>query len=172
VNGPLAHERGGRTIPSGDLGRVVDAYDIEQVFVRYFDRVDANDPEGASRLFDEHVEVEIMTGKRYTGRERFARALGRVLDHYERTSHHVGNVRCDIDGDRAAAVAYVYAFHRMADTGEPWHLWARIEDRLERRPEGWIIVEHILRGLDAVPSRSDIADDWYVEHAGRLRRKA
>ena len=155
-----------------DLRRVVDAHDIEQVFIAYFDRVDANDPEGASQHFTEDVEVEIMTGKRYTGRDRFARALGRVLDHYDRTSHHVSNVRCEVDGNRARTVAYVYAYHRMADTMEPWHLWARIEDRLERRAERWLISEHVLRGLDAVPPREDIAEDWYVPHAGRLPRRA
>lgn len=150
--------------------RVVDAYEIEQVFVRYFDRVDANDPEGASMQFAEDVEFEIMIGDRRKGRDRFARGLGRVLNAYACTSHHLSNVRCDVDGDRADVLAYVYAYHRMRATGEPWHLWARMHDQFERRDDGWIITEHVLRGIDAVPHRPDLPREWYAGHPGHLDR--
>lgn len=149
------------------LAELVDARTIEQMLIAYFDRIDARDPAGASELFAADVEVEIMTGKRYQGRERFARAVGRVLDQYERTSHHLTNVRTTITGGSAETLAYVYAYHRMAATGEPWHLWARIRDRFERREEGWVIVEHVLIGVDSVPHRPDIPLDWYAGHPGR-----
>lgn len=152
------------------LQRLVDERAVERVLFEYFDRIDANDPVGASQFFAEHVEVEIMTGKRYTGRDRFARAVGRVLDGYTRTSHHVSNTRVDVDGDQAFSVAYVYAFHRLTEGGPPWHLWARIEDRWARTPEGWLVTEHVLRGLDAQPDRDAIDPAWYVPHRGRLDR--
>ena len=138
---------------NGALQELLDAREIEQVFVRYFDRVDANDPEGASMCFAEDVEFEIMIGKRKHGRERFARSLGRVLDQYERTSHHLSNVSTQIDGDHAEGLAYVYAYHRMRNTGEPWHLIARMKDKFERIDGRWQITEHVLWGLDAVPNR-------------------
>ena len=78
------------------LSELIDARAIEQTLVAYFDRIDANDPVGASEFFAPDVEVEIMTGKRYQGRERFASAVGRVLDQYERTSHHLTNVSTSI----------------------------------------------------------------------------
>ena len=149
------------------LSELIDARAIEQMLVAYFDRIDANDPVGASEFFAPDVEVEIMTGKRYQGRERFARAVGRVLDQYERTSHHLTNVSTSIRGDTAQALAYVYAYHRMAATGEPWHLWARIRDRFERRDGRWVVVEHVLLGVDSVPHRDDIPADWYAGHPGR-----
>jgi uncharacterized protein (TIGR02246 family) len=152
------------------LRELLDAREIEQVFVRYFDRVDANDPEGASMCFAPDVEFEIMTGKRKSGRERFARSLGRVLDLYERTSHHVGNISAKIDGDSADVLAYVYAYHRMRNTGEPWHLWARMHDQFGRIDGQWMITEHVLLGLDAVPNRPDIPREWYPGHPGRLSR--
>ena len=152
------------------LRELLDARAIEQVFVRYFDRVDANDPVGASMCFAPDVRFEIMTGKHKQGRERFARSLGRVLDQYERTSHHVGNISCALDGDRAEVLAYVYAYHRMRNTGEPWHLWARMQDILERIDGHWLVTEHVLLGLDAVPNRPDIPRDWYPGHPGRLTR--
>ena len=153
------------------LQSLLDARAIEQVLFAYFDRIDANDPVGASGYFAEDVEVEIMTGKRYTGRERFARAVGRVLDGYTVTSHHVSNIRVELEGDEAFAVAYVYAFHRLIESGEPWHLWARIEDRFARTADGWEVTEHVLRGLDSDPPRAVIAPDWYVPHRGRLDRE-
>lgn len=155
----------------GDLTLLADRYAIEQLFVRYFDRVDANDPEGASMQFAEDAEFEIMIGKRKQGRDRFARSLGRVLDQYERTSHHLSNVSSEIDGDEAHGLAYVYAYHRMRNTGEPWHLWARMQDKFRKIDGKWLITEHVLLGLDAVPMRYDIPRDWYTGHPGRLDRK-
>jgi uncharacterized protein (TIGR02246 family) len=156
---------------NGALQELLDAREIEQVFVRYFDRVDANDPEGASMCFAEDVEFEIMIGKRKHGRDRFARSLGRVLDQYERTSHHLSNVSTHIDGDHAEGLAYVYAYHRMRNTGEPWHLIARMKDKFERIDGRWQITEHVLWGLDAVPNRPDIPREWYPGHPGRLDRE-
>lgn len=153
------------------LRRLVDERDVAQVFVRYFDRVDADDAAGAALLFAPDARVEIMTGKVYEGREAYGRALGRVLAQYERTSHDVSNTVVDVQGDVAHASAYVYAFHRLRETGEPWHLWARIVDRLERQPDGsWLIVEHVLHGVDSVPRWERIDDGWYRGHPGRRDR--
>jgi ketosteroid isomerase-like protein len=153
------------------LRRLVDERAVERALSEYFDRIDANDPVGASRFFAEDVEVEIMTGKRYSGRDRFARAVGRVLDGYQLTSHHLSNTCVDVDGDTAFSLAYVYAFHRLTEGGPPWHLWARIEDRWVRTPEGWLVTEHVLRGLDSQPDRDVIDPAWYVPHRGRLDRE-
>jgi ketosteroid isomerase-like protein len=150
------------------LQELLDYREIEQVFVTYFDRIDANDPAGASMCFAQDAVFEIMTGKNKTGRERFARSVGRVIDAYERTSHHVGNIRTELHGDTADVVAYVYAFHRMRNTGEVWHLWARMIDKMERIDGRWQITEHMLRGLDSQPHRPDIPRDWYPGHPGYL----
>jgi hypothetical protein len=153
------------------LQDLVDARALEQVLIAYFERIDANDPEGASRLMADDVEVEIMIGKRFSGRDRFARRVGRVLDAYAATSHHVSNVTARIAGDEASTTAYVYAFHRMAQAGDTWHLWARIEDRFVRTEGGWVITEHLLRGVDSEPRREDIPPEWYAGHRGRLERE-
>jgi uncharacterized protein (TIGR02246 family) len=148
------------------VAELVAARELEQVLIGYFDRVDARDPEGAARFFAEDAEVEIMTGKRLQGRERYARALGRVLVRYRRTSHHLSNVRATVDGERAETWAYVYAFHRMDDTGEVWHLWVRMHDRFVRRDGRWQIAYHVLHGVDSQPHRPDIPYAWYTGHPG------
>ncbi|MHB1469629.1 MAG: nuclear transport factor 2 family protein [Solirubrobacteraceae bacterium] len=143
---------------------------IEEAFLHYFDRIDANDPEGAVQVMVEDVEFEIMIGKRKRGRDRFARSVGRVLDQYERTSHHLDNLIVRLSGEEADVLAYVYAYHRMRNTGEPWHLWTRMHDQFRLINGCWTITEHVLLGLDAVPNRYDIPRDWYPGHPGRLER--
>jgi uncharacterized protein (TIGR02246 family) len=155
---------------SSKLQELLDIREIEQVFVTYFDRIDANDPDGASQCFAEDVTFEIMIGKTKQGRERFARSVGRVLDAYDRTSHHVGNIRIDLHGDTADVVAYVYAYHRLKVNDEPWHLWARMVDKFGRIDGRWQITEHMLVGLDATPDRPEIPREWYPGHPGRLDR--
>src|SRR5581483_2514258 len=55
----------------------------------------------------------------------------------------------------------------LSATGEPWHLWARLRDRFVREGGQWLIAEHALRGLDALPDRRGIPVDWYPGHPGR-----
>jgi hypothetical protein len=152
------------------LQEVLAHHAIEQGFARYFDGIDANDPPRAVQVMAEDVSFEIMIGKRKTGRDRFARSLARVLDRYERTSHHVGNIRTTLEagGEEADVLAYVYAYHRMKDTGEPWHLWARMHDRFRLIDGEWLITEHVLIGLDSVPHRPDIPRSWYPGHPGHI----
>lgn len=150
---------------------LVDARAIEQVWVRYFDRVDADDPVGAVADFAVDARVEIMTGKVYAGRDAYARALGRVLAQYELTSHHVSNFAIQRSGPDAATMsAHVYAYHRLRETGEPWHLWARIVDDLERTEGGWVVVQHVLHGVDSDPRWDKVDASWYRGHPGRRIR--
>jgi uncharacterized protein (TIGR02246 family) len=149
---------------------LLDERAVEKLFHRYFERIDANDPAGAAEYMTEDVAFEIMIGERRSGRDRFARGVGRVLNGYSATSHHVTNLLVDLDGDEGTAHMYVYAYHRMMDTGEPWYLWARVRDRVRREADQWLISEHLVHGMDAVPMRHDIPRDWYTPHAGRLDR--
>lgn len=151
-----------------ELARLLDARAIERVFVDYFDRVDAADAEGAAGLFAEDATFEIMTGKTYQGRDAYARVLGRVLAQYERTSHHMSNHRSEIDGEVASAVTYVYAYHRLRETGRPWHLWARIVNKLAKRDGRWEVTEHVLHGVDHDPPWPAVHDEWFRGHPGRF----
>ncbi|WP_370324159.1 nuclear transport factor 2 family protein [Euzebya sp.] len=141
--------------------------DVEQVFVTYFDRVDAKDPEGAAALFAEDARIEIMTGRQITGRDAYARTLAAVLGQYARTSHHLSNVKVTVEGDTARLVAYVDAVHRMREDGRIWELWARIVDVLERRDGEWVVVEHTLHGVDSEPPWDAIPEEWYRGHPDR-----
>jgi alkylhydroperoxidase/carboxymuconolactone decarboxylase family protein YurZ/ketosteroid isomerase-like protein len=145
--------------------RADDLLAVERVLRYYFDRIDAQDATGAVEHFAPQAKAYIMTGKHLEGRERIGRALGRVLAQYEVTSHHVTNVRVDLTGqDEAVAWSHVYAYHRMAHTGRPWHLWVQLYDRFERIDGRWLIAEHALHGVDSIPPRTDIPKEWYTGH--------
>jgi uncharacterized protein (TIGR02246 family) len=140
---------------------------VERVLLDYFDGVDRRDAEAAVSVFASDARAEIMIGKVLEGRDRIGRALGRVLVRYARTSHHPTNSRVELDGDEAVLRCYVYAYHRMT-TGDVWHLWARLYDRMVRRDGRWWIVDHRLTGVDSEPHRPDIEDAWYAGHPGHL----
>jgi len=142
--------------------------DIEQLMVRYADRIDANDPEGAAACF-----AEDGIGKYWgecRGRKEIAARLGKILDLFSATSHHLSNVSIHLDGDRATAMSYVYAFHRMADTGDPLHYWGRWVDRLVRVDEGWRFAEREVVGIGSIEPNDAGRDRAQPGHPGRLER--
>ena len=149
-----------------DLQELIDARTIEQTLVRYFDRIDALDPFGAAALFADDATANLMTGKVYEGRASIGRALARILLQYRHTSHHISNHRAEIDGDEAASLTYIYAFHRFPD-GRIWHLWCRNTDRFRRVGSEWKITERVLIPIDSDPPWDLIDDDWYMTHPGR-----
>jgi alkylhydroperoxidase/carboxymuconolactone decarboxylase family protein YurZ len=138
-----------------------------QILYEYFDCIDRQAPMEAVQRFTENARAEVMTGKFLEGRDRIGRALGRILDAYARTSHHVTNERVEYTDGKAILTTYVYAYHRMKATGGTWHLWARLVDVMVPDGDRWLIDDHRLTGVDAIPSRREIPDEWYGGHPGR-----
>jgi 3-phenylpropionate/cinnamic acid dioxygenase small subunit len=59
----------------------------------------------------------------------------------KKTSHHVSNVRIDIEGDDTArSEAYVFTWHEMPDN-RPGLVWGKWHDRWRHTEEGWRICE-------------------------------
>jgi len=149
------------------IRQLADAREIEGLMIHYFDAVDALDPFRAVEIFADDIEGDFMTGHPYVGRRAIARALGKILLQYERTSHHVTNHRAVITGDTATALTYIYAFHRMRDSEDTWHLLARHVDELVRVDGRWLVSSRVLSAIDSVPRWEKISDDWYYGHPGR-----
>lgn len=152
------------------LQELADAREIEGLMIAYFDAVDALDPFRAVEIFTDDIEGDFMTGHPYVGKRAVARALGKILLQYERTSHHITNHRATIDGDRATALTYIYAFHRMRDSDATWHLWARHVDELVRQDGRWRVAKRVLSAVDSVPRWDRIDDAWYYGHPQRRSR--
>lgn len=150
------------------LRELLDIRAIEQLMIRYCDRIDANDPEGAAACFAEDG-VGRYWGV-FRGRKEIAGRLGKILKGFSATSHHISNIRITLDGDEARAVSYVYAFHRMADTGEPTHYWGRWVDRVVRVKGQWLFAERQVVGVGSIEPGDAGRDRPHPGHPGRLKR--
>ena len=150
------------------IQELLDLRAIEQLMVRYADRIDANDPEGAAACFAEDG-IGHYWGK-FQGRKAIAARLRKILDRFSATSHHLSNVSIRLDGDRATSMAYVYAFHRMADTNDPMHYWGRWVDRLVRLDEGWRFAEREVVGIGSIEPDDAGRTREQPGHPGRLAR--
>lgn len=152
---------------------LLDMHAIQQLMIRYADRIDANDPEGAAACF-----AEDGIGKywgTFQGRKEIAEVLGVILSMFSATSHHLSNTQIKLDGDQATAMSYVYAFHRMAHTNEPLHYWGRWADRLKRTDQGWLFAEREVVGVGSIEPENAGADvvspaSVHPGHPGRLQR--
>ncbi len=150
-----------------------DIHAIQQLMIRYADRIDANDPEGAASCF-----TEDGIGKYWgdcEGRKEIAVRLGFILSLFSSTSHHLSNTSIQLEGDQATAMSYVYAFHTMADSGEPLHYWGRWIDCLERTDAGWLFAEREVVGVGSIEpahANPDLMRPVSVHpgHPGRLQR--
>lgn len=140
--------------------------EIHRLMVRYLDRIDARDIEGITALFAEDAVADYLTGREVAGRERIGRLLGAITAQFERTSHHLTNHIADVDLElgEATAVTYVYAFHRLLDSGQPWHFWGRHVDRLRRVDGVWLLAERRLVGVDTTPVREEVPPELLLGH--------
>ncbi|MCP4714086.1 MAG: nuclear transport factor 2 family protein [Deltaproteobacteria bacterium] len=155
------------------IQELIDLRAIEQLMVRYAERIDANDPEGAAACF-----AEDGIGKywgTFQGRQAIAGILTIILDLFSTTSHHLTNVSIKLDGDKATGMSYVYAFHRMAENNEPLHYWGRWVDRYIRTDEGWLFAEREVAGIGDIETEKTLSEDKSLAfvhpgHPGRLQR--
>ena len=150
------------------IRELVEARAIEQLMIRYIDRIDANDPVGAAACFTDDG-VGVYWGD-YVGRAAIAERLAGILDGFVHTSHHLTNVAPVIDGDRATSQAYVYAFHRTAGANDFLHYWGRWVDELRKVDGQWLFARREVVGIG-----SYVADDAqrgrpFPGHPGRLVR--
>jgi uncharacterized protein (TIGR02246 family) len=150
------------------LAEQVEARAVEQLMIRYIDRVDANDPVGAAACFAEDG-VGIYWGE-YRGRDAIAERLGAILDGFVHTSHHLSNVAPVFDGDRATSQAYVYAFHRRAGTNDFLHYWGRWVDELVKVDGAWLFARREVVGLGSYTAGDGEKDRPFPGHPGRIAR--
>ncbi|GAA1844454.1 nuclear transport factor 2 family protein [Pseudonocardia ailaonensis] len=122
-----------------------DKHQIEQVYIRYCELVDAKDFDkldqvfaadkygyywGASRTHSEHTRDSLIAGMHASlGPDSLCGA----------TAHNVSNFRVRIDGDRAFTKVNFFAVHRGRGQfdGELCSQWGTYEDELVRTPQGW-----------------------------------
>jgi len=129
-------------------GRSDDRFEIADLLHRYAYHFDRNEPELVATLFSEDAvvdygpEVPPITGRANIA-GRIAPGLATI---FVATSHHISNVLISFDHeDSAAAVAYVYAWHRYVDGSPDGHLWGQYHVRAIRTSPGWRLSALTLR---------------------------
>ena len=148
------------------LQEMIEARAIEQLMIRYIDRVDANDPAGAAACFAEDG-LGVYWGD-YIGREAIAERLGEILAGFTATSHHLSNVAPVITGDSATSQAYVYAFHRRAGgSGDYLHYWGRWVDELRKIDGQWLFTRREVVGVGTMVPDDAERDRPHPGHPGR-----
>lgn len=117
-----------------------DWHAIYEVLVRYAAALDRRDFEAIGSCFAEDARASYATGDREIGREAIVAMLRRHMTSTAST-HLLGGVSIEVDGDRAASDHSALAFH--LDGGRVRFRGLRYLDRLERRGGTWLIVERV-----------------------------
>jgi len=110
----------------------------------YCDLIDRFDLEALVGLFAPDGEYDFGFGRIYRGRDRLTELFGRVAV-YRATSHHVSNVRIDLDGDRATVRSALYAYHVRSADGSEVHVWGQYLDQFAQVDGRWLIARRALR---------------------------
>ena len=154
------------------MQEMLDHYAIEKLMVRYAERIDANDPVGAASCFAEDGIGHYWGA--YKGRAAIAERLTGILDAFAATSHHLSNIKLEINGDQATGLSYVYAFHRYAESFDPMHYWGRWVDTIVRVDGEWLFAEREVVGVGRLelgdPRPEGGVDDALPGHPGRQKR--
>ena len=126
----------------GTVQELADRQAIADVLALFCERIDEYDVDGATRLFSEDCVVDYGPGRGgpQHGRENLRERLRRGQGQFRRTHHQLGQIRVELDGGQASAVAYVTAWHELWD-GRRETTRLQYRDRLRRAGSGWVISE-------------------------------
>jgi uncharacterized protein (TIGR02246 family) len=149
---------------SDDLRPLAEKWAIQELMANYAERIDAKDPAGAAACFTEDG-VGAYWGE-CRGRAAIEARLSGILEAFLATSHHLSNIQIRLDGERATALSYVYAFHRLADSRAPMHYWGRWADELVKRDGRWLFARREVIGVGSIGSARGDFD--HPGHPGRF----
>lgn len=127
------------------LERLADRLAIEEVLARYCRGIDRCDPAELERVFAPDASIDYGDGP--SPRDAAIADLMEGLGAMRLTHHNIGNVICEIDGERARAETYCVAHHLFGgpDGGEiELVVGGRYLDRLARGADAaWRITERL-----------------------------
>ena len=142
---------------------------IQELMARYAERIDAGDAKGAADCYAENG-IGVYWGE-YVGRKAIAERLAGILKDFSATSHHLTNVQIKLNGDRATAMAYVYAFHRVLPEQRQMHYWGRWVDELVKINGEWLFARREVVGVGSIgvpPNGAPNGDLVHPGHPGRM----
>lgn len=130
-----------------NLATLLDQARIQAVLTRYATVLDEHDWAGLQQVFAADAVAHYTGVGDFHGRESIISVVRDFLEGCGSTQHLLGNVRIQVNGDQATAQCYLQATHAGcgAYLGQTMTVWGQYSDCLERRAEGWRIVERSLQ---------------------------
>jgi ketosteroid isomerase-like protein len=136
------------------LRELSDRQAIADLIFAYCEHFDANEPQAVAALFTDDAiidygpEVPTIIGGPAEIAARIAPGLEEL---FSATSHHVSNLRIELDWpDEARSVSYLYAWHRYLDGSPDGELWGRYRHAFRRSERGWRIASLRLEAAGTV----------------------
>ncbi|MCL6692370.1 nuclear transport factor 2 family protein [Pseudomonas sp. R3.Fl] len=130
-----------------NLETLLDQARIQAVLIRYATALDGHEWEGLHQVFVPEAVAYYAGVGDFHGRDAIVAVVRDFLEGCGSTQHLLGNVRIQVSGDQAQAQCYLQAIHAGVGSfvGQTMTVWGEYSDRLERRAEGWRIVERRLQ---------------------------
>ncbi len=136
------------------LAALSDLREIERVYVRYCDLIDAKDFQRLGEVFTEDCvgDYRSTNGKIQMGLAplvaHVTRGMGPGSD-CGATHHNVCNVQVTVAGDLARGRAHFYAVHQGINrcAGEHYTRWGEYDDYWVRTKAGWRVARRLYRNF-------------------------
>jgi 3-phenylpropionate/cinnamic acid dioxygenase small subunit len=124
---------------------------IERVLMAYTTALDQRDWAALDDVLAPDATAHYTSLGHFASRAEMVSMFKAFLERCGTTQHLLGNMRIEVDGDKATAACYLQAIHvgLGQHQGKMLTVWGEYRDRLELRPEGWRIVHRELAVLHA-----------------------
>lgn len=128
-----------------------DRHEIEAVLIRYAQSLDTKKYARLTEVFTPDATAHYVGMAECNGVESIISLVSGVLDRCGNTQHLLGNVRIDVQGDKATASCYLQAIHAgLGDYSDRLLIiWGEYRDQMVRTPAGWRIGYRELTTLHA-----------------------
>jgi hypothetical protein len=129
------------------LQQLADRQEIIDGLHWYTRWVDLNRVDMQVQIFTEDARLTFYGDDGWiVGRDNIETVLTPSVARFEATHHYITNVEIDFDGaDDATSLCYLEAWHRPADGGDDYTLYAQYHDRWTRTADGWRMAERRLK---------------------------
>ncbi|MGI9621816.1 MAG: nuclear transport factor 2 family protein [Acidimicrobiales bacterium] len=132
---------------STTIQQLVDRQDIVDGLHWYTRWVDLNRVDMQVQIFTDDARLTFYGDDEWiVGRDNIEAVLTPSVARYAATHHYISNIEITFEGnDEARSVCYLKAWHRPADGGDDYTLYAQYHDRWTRTGEGWRMTERRLK---------------------------
>jgi len=134
------------------LQQIMDRQAITDGLHWYTKWVDLNRVDKQVEIFAEDGRITFSDDNGWTvGRANIETLIAPLVAAYKATHHYISNVEITFESaDEARCQCYLHAWHRPADGGVDFTLYAQYHDLWTRTAEGWRIKERRLKTAGTV----------------------